>query len=1056
MSAEDFTEEALTLAFLVQASDKEIDQYRCYIELPLVLHAHPYWSAANRTEWVLLEKYALFLREASDEKRKDAFTRLFATVVQSKPLGKPLDIENPKPLKRPSAEVIEISDSDSDSAAPGQPAPPPKKHVKHATVKIEPGTEPPTSIPSESVVPSVILKRTKNGRIFITKRESVECVIELDRIPKRWSVDEVDTAYILDLSNTSNGPARTETFTGRPKGFDAFLKAEDQDSWGHGTNGSTTRETKLIVLGGLPSRRSSHKCNGGLCCKFFNPTLLEGYEHTDLDMTLTQEIFARDRAQNKNDSGPSIAVTASFYRLIKAMKCKKAGCMHWPCRIEIVGPSDDGKLKFIGCSKWRMEEQYKHLYAALPSAVNEGILAQYMAGMAITSDDVDEYNTDSCAHFAHPRHGKLKHCSHTHFRDGKLVVGEMVHHPCLVKKIVYTSKDPNVKVLVVIFRGRHSHPPWPMEKPTQEAKDDLAKCLETMGPYGATGGKLNKSTTTRALIGSDLSVKHPAYRDTRRLRDAVLSRRESSTPAGLLWAGILDQYVQDQQLPIDNQYIHVIRMEGSLKLAFCLDAELAEVVHKVRYLVPDFTFKRIVGNINEWEVAVWLDDDHERVSVSRIYCNRSTKQAFTYIFEGFFMAVEKITGHPVRFKAFDPEGEILSIHFDMEAAQVQGFALALLKLIKGCHPEEDPDVIVRYVLKLCSIHFTRSTDPLVGAVGQETVDYLNRIRGLKSHEDIETWHNYCRNHENKKLQDWYKHKIQYSWLLPGYNKSLSLFPAGFWSQTPNHTNLVESAHVATNRETGIKLSPLEAIQRMRAFDRERAVSIAAARETCIPINRNNDDRARMSRTVGRSARRTLRRNEHSERENGIAEAKKQLGDATKSKSSLTLRLKELQAEKKTMGRAPRNSHSINRYGNAAGVPRVSSTSSAAGNDSDGTFEIVEDETMHSTRSSLPNRASSSASDFNEVEMVSGPSSAPPSSSSGFDLVSRASGFDSDYDDFDGAFNNEYPFDEDLDANWDEGMAGEDAGDDPHVGHFLLGAPGFDLDEFLAACGVKFA
>jgi hypothetical protein len=52
-------------------------------------------------------------------------------------------------------------------------------------------------------------------------------------------------------------------------------------------------------------------------------------------------------------------------------------------------------------------------------------------------------------------------------------------------------------------------------------------------------------------------------------------------------------------------------MEGDLKLAVCFDSELAKLVHEVRYLVPDFTFKRIVGDLNEWEVAVWLDDNHE-------------------------------------------------------------------------------------------------------------------------------------------------------------------------------------------------------------------------------------------------------------------------------------------------------------------------------------------------------------------------------------------------------------------------------------------------------------
>jgi hypothetical protein len=191
--------------------------------------------------------------------------------------------------------------------------------------------------------------------------------------------------------------------------------------------------------------------------------------------------------------------------------------------------------------------------------------------------------------------------------------------------------------------------------------------------------------------------------------------------------GVLDQYEEDLKLPHSEHYIHVVRMEGDLKLAVCLDAKLAELVHEVQYLVPDFTFKRVVGDLNEWEVAVWEADSQESescasttlprsskvlttrtgVTACRVYCNRATKQAFMYIFDGFFLAVEKLTGRGVRFKVFDPKGNLISIHFDMEAAQVQGFALALLKLLKGKHPEQDPDVIVRYVLKLCSVHFER-------------------------------------------------------------------------------------------------------------------------------------------------------------------------------------------------------------------------------------------------------------------------------------------------------------------------------------------------------------
>ncbi|KAJ6550896.1 hypothetical protein B0H10DRAFT_2242536 [Mycena sp. CBHHK59/15] len=84
----------------------------------------------------------------------------------------------------------------------------------------------------------------------------------------------------------------------------------------------------------------------------------------------------------------------------------------------------------------------------------------------------------------------------------------------------------------------------------------------------------------------------------------------------------------------------------------------------------------------------------------------------------------------------------------------------------------------------------QSTDELVPLVGQKTVDYLNRIRGLSDPTDIENWHKFCKMHENKKLRDWYAHKVQYPWLLPGYNESLSSFPNGYWQQP-----IVESSDI---------------------------------------------------------------------------------------------------------------------------------------------------------------------------------------------------------------------------------------------------------------------
>ena len=131
----------------------------------------------------------------------------------------------------------------------------------------------------------------------------------------------------------------------------------------------------------------------------------------------------------------------------------------------------------------------------------------------------------------------------------------------------------------------------------------------------------------------------------------------------------------------------------------------------------------------------------------------------------------------------------------------------------------------------CHYWLSRRSDNLVEAVGVETVQYLNKFRALTAPSDIATWHRFCREHPSEKLRsmycevnhvlvliinliDWYTHKITYPWLLPGFNKVLSRIPNDFWDQTPNHTNLVETAHAATNRRTQINLLPLEAIQKL--------------------------------------------------------------------------------------------------------------------------------------------------------------------------------------------------------------------------------------------------
>jgi hypothetical protein len=100
------------------------------------------------------------------------------------------------------------------------------------------------------------------------------------------------------------------------------------------------------------------------------------------------------------------------------------------------------------------------------------------------------------------------------------------------------------------------------------------------------------------------------------------------------------------------------------------------------------------------------------VTVARIYCNSSTREAFGYAFEALFNSVEKATGRKIKFKVFDASGNVLAIILDSEAAQVQGLGDALVRLqindpTISKISETNPEVLVQFLIKLCTIHWDR-------------------------------------------------------------------------------------------------------------------------------------------------------------------------------------------------------------------------------------------------------------------------------------------------------------------------------------------------------------
>ena len=107
----------------------------------------------------------------------------------------------------------------------------------------------------------------------------------------------------------------------------------------------------------------------------------------------------------------------------------------------------------------------------------------------------------------------------------------------------------------------------------------------------------------------------------------------------------------------------------------------------------------------------------------------------------------------------------------------------------------------------------RNIDKLPNSISKETIARLKGFMGLKTAEDISEWHEFCEKSSDAAIIDWYQQKKIYPWLLPSLNRSLTKMDNESWDLTPNHTNIVETTHAATNAVTLIGKEILEAIIR---------------------------------------------------------------------------------------------------------------------------------------------------------------------------------------------------------------------------------------------------
>lgn len=118
----------------------------------------------------------------------------------------------------------------------------------------------------------------------------------------------------------------------------------------------------------------------------------------------------------------------------------------------------------------------------------------------------------------------------------------------------------------------------------------------------------------------------------------------------------------------------------------------------------------------------------------------------------------------------------------------------------------------------------------MGGISDDDKAYLKSWPGLETPEKREKWKKWCSDHESKSVRgkqhlilvqtkvetdltmlDWYQNKVSNPWHLPSLHPALTKIEHHVWIMTPKTTNIVETAHAATNALTGINLPILQAI-----------------------------------------------------------------------------------------------------------------------------------------------------------------------------------------------------------------------------------------------------
>ncbi|KAJ7191167.1 hypothetical protein B0H12DRAFT_1172358, partial [Mycena haematopus] len=627
----------------------------------------------------------------------------------------------------------------------------------------------------------------------------------------------------------------------------------------------------------------------------------------DLDPASRDAVFAAQRQTRRDEGTTGERRVTQFLQLVRSQKCQAktdgVKCQGVPILRTKKQMSRLHKF-WVGCSGYDPKSTGKHISWAIPDDVDESMFVRGLSGEPLVADNSKD--TAPCSAIVHPTTGrKQRTCPHNHIINGRAVTSSIVHRPCEARRTIYVPLDSSIrKALIIHGSSAHNHPMPVLKKASFGVRKSYRQCIKGSGCVAATVAKVDNAPSTKLLLGMKPAEFSPALQSQKVKQRLVREVKMEQYPAGLGPAGAFKLFFDDLKKGVDERYIQrVVTMpDGGIMILTCL-AALMKLLDDtgVTCFETDTTFSRVEGDINEWEVVLFLKALQRAVTIARAYVNGASTQFYERLFDEFQSVKKELTGKPVPFKRFVEGGHILALNSDMESAQVLGAARSFFKTnipeYSGLSNDTAPEKVAPEFIKLCTTHAKRAVLDFRGLVSDGEYNRLMDFVYIDSDEKLKEFSEFVRSLGVKKIQDWWDHKAMSAWILPCLIKSQSPMSPEDWDNTSATTNTGEAQHHWTNTRTGTKLTVVEAIETARKVDEAVAREIEMSIASGILVNPRNESVHRLARNTTRAAT-TMRKSRESRQladERALLELEIEAEKEVRNASAA--RLKDLQARK---------------------------------------------------------------------------------------------------------------------------------------------------------------